>query len=144
MQRGDSLASQLYQVAQLENHWLSQQLRQLGLNNDQARALDAIAQHPNSNQRQVAQRLQRQAASTSNLLRNLTERGLIERRPSPVSKREKVLQVTIAGEATVAAIQAAFQHLDDVVKESVPIDQQRALQAHLTSIAERLQSEEGD
>lgn len=119
-------------------------MRQLGLNNDQARALDAIAQHPNSNQRQVAQRLQRQAASTSNLLRNLTERELIERRPSPVSKREKVLRVTTAGEATVAAIQVAFQRLDDVVKESVPIEQQRVLQAQLTSIAEKLQSEEGD
>ncbi|AVK60575.1 MarR family transcriptional regulator [Lactobacillus sp. CBA3605] len=138
MQTQPSLASLIYQIAKLEEQQLSRQLKQWRINPEQARTLTYIHHHPGTNQRAVGDHLNRQAASTSNLLKGLSQRQLIERRSAPANDREKQLFLTVTGTALSQKIKLSFAALDQRVQGGLTTAQQTQLQAPLLQVMQAL------
>ena len=129
MQQGDTTSHWLYQANQTQQVYLNTQLKQLGLTPDQARVLDFIAAHPQTNQRAVSLYLSRQAASTSNLIKGLRQRGWVDQHLSPTSERERQLVLTSSGEALTMQIAAAFNALQQQVAAALtPTESQQLTQ----------------
>lgn len=141
VQTQQNLMGLIYQLAQAETQALNQQLKQLNLNNEQARALNYIDQHPGTNQRAVGSYLRRQAASTSNLIKRLLTQQLVVRQVAADNDREKQLHVTTAGEQVAQQIATAFTTVNRQMMQAVPVDQQTQLSKTLKLILQRLSRE---
>ncbi|WP_162257423.1 MarR family winged helix-turn-helix transcriptional regulator [Levilactobacillus senmaizukei] len=139
MQNKTGIVHSIYQLAQIEQQNLNQHLKQLGLNPDQARVLDYVQAHPGTNQRSVATHLGRQAASTSNLLTGLSQRGWLKRQPVKDSAREKALFLTIEGTKTAAQIAQTFNQLNTLFEQGLTTKQLDDLVALLTQLTRYLE-----
>lgn len=112
-------ASLIHRIASFETQYLNQELRSLDLNSDQARAINFIAGHPNSMQRDIAHFLNRQEASVTNLLKGLVRRNLIVRTIPVENERTKLLSLTEAGANLVGNIQKSFTQMNVLLEESL-------------------------
>ncbi|GAY72203.1 MarR family winged helix-turn-helix transcriptional regulator [Lentilactobacillus kosonis] len=88
MEKDNSISTLLYRISVLQHTILGTKLKQIGVSQDQGRTLNLINNTPSINQTEVAKYLGRSAASTSNLLKGLEKKELIERRISQDSDRE--------------------------------------------------------
>lgn len=134
--------SLIHQIASFETQYLNHALKSLNLNSDQGRAINFIAHHPNSMQRDIARYLNRQEASVTNLLKGLVARQLIVRTIPEENERTKILSLTQAGEDIVADIQRAFDQLTELLEAPLSDSEATKLTQLLNTIQLHLKKDE--
>ncbi|GAF38973.1 hypothetical protein FC83_GL001614 [Agrilactobacillus composti DSM 18527 = JCM 14202] len=136
----NNITALIYTIAKQQTQWLTATLKTLNLNPDQAKALDFIAQHPNTNQQALAKALGRSAASAANLIKVLEKRTLLTRQFGQHNERDKQLQLTAQGKTLVTQIKQQFQVLDSLATGEFSKTQRQALLAQLTQIKQKFDS----
>lgn len=112
--------------------WLAD-LEPFGLSPHLARALEVIARQGDSGLRgaDVAVLLRISARSATEVVDALSERGLVERTPSPSDRRAKVITLTPAGVDLWTELKRSRDVRDDVMFEALTDAQQQELRALL-------------
>ncbi len=113
----NSVIEALYRLNTRNQAYVAAQLRALDLTIHQARSLQFIAQHPQTNQKALAHYLGKHDATVTNLLKVLEKRQLLTRMLTPGDERQKQLTLTAAGQAAVASAQAIFAHREQQIAE---------------------------
>lgn len=134
-------ASLVHRIASFETQYLNQQLRPLDLNSDQGRAINFIASHPDSMQRDVAHFLNRQEASVTNLLKGLVKRNLIVRTIPSNNERTKLLSLTKDGDALVDQIQEVFDQLNTLLEAPLSDAEATKLTQLLNNVQKQIDDE---
>ena len=91
----------------------------LGLPITHIRALKGICRNPESTAHSIAQRMQRDKAQITRVLKELLGDGLIEKRPNPNDGRSQLLFPTIKGEAVLKEVLQAEQKTADAMTRSL-------------------------
>ena len=100
----DFLAAQLW-VAQMKIYThFAEWFADTGLTAKQFGVLYVISLNPSVNQRQLANLHYTKRASFGETLARLEEKGLVERSPSPIDKRAKLMSVTPAGNRAIQRV----------------------------------------
>lgn len=87
--------------------------RELGLPITHIRALKGICRNPESTAFSIAQRMQRDKAQITRVLKELLNEGLIEKCPNPADGRSQLLFPTEKGRVVMAQLQEAEQKTVD-------------------------------
>jgi DNA-binding MarR family transcriptional regulator len=75
------------------------------------------------NQQEIADRVQKNKASLTPLLDNLSKRNLVVRNEDPSDRRNKIISLTEEGREYEAHIQPLINDLYDVIKEDISVEQ---------------------
>ncbi|MFD1216541.1 MULTISPECIES: MarR family winged helix-turn-helix transcriptional regulator [Microbulbifer] len=94
-------------------------VRDLGLPITHIRALKGICSNPESTAHSIAQRMQRDKAQITRVLKELLNDGLIEKQPNPKDGRSQLLFPTAKGSAVLTEVLKAEQHTADVMTRSL-------------------------
>ena len=129
-----SIADRLHSLVSREIELVNVRLKKIELNNQQARLIKFIGEHPNTIQKTVAQFLNRQNATVTNMLKSLEKQGYITRTIPDTNERQKQLNLTVKGSETLVAIDRVFNELEDTVKLAVPEDERTGLVTNLNHI----------
>lgn len=109
-------AELIYQIGQLETHYIDRALKKYHLTMDYARILYYVDKHIGTKQKDVADFLNRPAGSLTNSIVKLESLNYIIRRQDPNSARQKQIFLLPDGEKAVRDVNQCFQHLEDVAK----------------------------
>ncbi|MTV82322.1 MarR family winged helix-turn-helix transcriptional regulator [Secundilactobacillus folii] len=134
----------LFLVDQDEQHYIQEQLKQVGLNVMQARALNFIDQNPGAHQQDLAKQLGKQDASTTNILKVLEGRQLITRRLQPGNGRQKQLFLLPDGQALIVKVRSVFTNLEKRATTPLTKSEQATLLATLKKIHAELSKSNDD
>lgn len=134
----DQIVDKIFQLSQIEKSVINHQLKAVGLNPIQARALNYIAQHPNTMQKTVSEHLGKLGATTTNIMKVLQQDGLITRTRPQSNERQKLLSLTPAGEATAEAVRQIFVEMENRIRVGLPEAEQTQLMALLNKVQARL------
>ncbi|MCQ3829774.1 MarR family winged helix-turn-helix transcriptional regulator [Microbulbifer elongatus] len=93
--------------------------RDLGLPITHIRALKGICRNPHSTAQSIAQRMQRDKAQITRVLKELIAEQLIEKRPNPDDGRSQLLLPTERGRAVLADLMAAEQETAKAMTRSL-------------------------
>lgn len=105
--------------------------RDLGLPITHIRALKGVCSNPESTAHSIAQRMQRDKAQITRVLKELLNDGLIEKQPNPKDGRSQLLFPTEKGSAVLTELLQAEQKTADVMTRSLG-QQELQLFAELT------------
>ena len=103
------LADLFWGVAKRLRHLGREALEPLNVTPSQSRALAVLEHHESLRPGELAEHLRIAPRSATEVVDDLQQRGLVERRPDPADRRATLVVLTGAGTATVAAIRAARQ-----------------------------------
>ena len=116
----------------------SAHFRSVFLENDltdpQWRILQLIQKHPEMDISELSRRSFLLGPSLSRILRDLTERGLIERHPDPKDARRAFHSLTAAGQAQIDKVLPCFDPIYADLDGRLDRDQVRELNARLESL----------
>ncbi|MFC6253645.1 MarR family winged helix-turn-helix transcriptional regulator [Secundilactobacillus hailunensis] len=129
-----SIADRLHSLVSLEIELVNVRLKEIELNSQQARLIKFIGENPNTIQKTVAQFLNRQNATITNMLKSLEKRGYITRTIPDTNERQKQLNLTAKGNETLVDINRVFNELESTIKLAVPEDQRTGLVTNLNHI----------
>lgn len=115
-------AEQIYVVGQMENEYLIKQLKALNLTYDTAAIIKYVNDHPGTRQKEIAQTINRQAATTTNMIKRLEKRLLLIRRIDPHNSREKQVFLLKDGLEMVNKIKQTEKSLDQMLKPFINRD----------------------
>ncbi|MCH3904297.1 MAG: MarR family transcriptional regulator [Lactobacillus sp.] len=115
-------AQQIYVVAQMENDYLLHALKNLNLSYDTAAIIKYVNDHPGTRQKEIAEYINKQPASVTNMIKRLEKRLLLIRRVDPDNSREKQVFLLKDGLDMVTKIKQAEQDLDDLIDPYVQAD----------------------
>ena len=136
----NSITELIHQVAMEETNLINQQLKSLGLNNQQARLLKYVSEHPGSIQKDVAAFLGRQTATLTNMLKPLTQQGYISRKIPDDNERQKQLFIEPKGTQALTLINEIFNNLEAMTKSVISQDEQAAFINTLKQLVTAYQS----
>jgi DNA-binding MarR family transcriptional regulator len=102
-----SLSEAFWAVARRLRHRTRETLSPWDVTPSQSRALDVLIRHGESRLSVLAEHLRIAARSATEVVDDLQDRGLVERRPDPADRRATLVGLTAAGTATGHAIRAA-------------------------------------
>lgn len=136
----NNLSELLHGVVNAETNYIQNRLHSIDINQQQARLLKYIGDHPGTIQKDVAAYLNRQSATVTNMLKTIEKRGYISRKIPANNERQKQLFLLPAGEETVARIRTIFLHLEGQIETAVPVNQQKLFITQLESITENLET----
>jgi DNA-binding MarR family transcriptional regulator len=105
----ESLSDAFWAVARSLRHRTRETLSPWDITPSQSRALDVLIRHGESRLSVLAEHLRIAARSATEVVDDLQERGLVERRPDPDDRRATLVALTPAGAETGKAIRAARQ-----------------------------------
>jgi len=105
----DSLSEAFWAVARRLRHRTRETLSPWDVTPSQSRALDVLMRHGELRLNVLAEHLRIAARSATEVVDDLQERGLVERRPDPADRRATLVALTETGSATGRAIRAARQ-----------------------------------
>jgi DNA-binding MarR family transcriptional regulator len=105
----ESLSEAFWAVARRLRHRTRETLSPWDVTPSQSRALDVLTRHGESRLSVLADHLRIAARSATEVVDDLQERGLVERRPDPADRRATLVALTAAGIETTAAIRSARQ-----------------------------------
>lgn len=114
------LANQIYRLGHIERVLVDRELGPLNLRMNHARVLHFIDQHPGCLQKEVADYLDYQAASLTNLINFLEKRKMIVRKVDPQNGRQRQLFLLDAGKKAVKKSDAVFAKLNKLVGDLDP------------------------
>ena len=104
-----SLSDAFWAVARSLRHRTRETLSPWDITPSQSRALDVLLRHGESRLSVLAEHLRIAARSATEVVDDLQERGLIERRPDPDDRRATLVALTAAGTDVGHAIRSARQ-----------------------------------
>jgi DNA-binding MarR family transcriptional regulator len=104
-----SLSDAFWAVARTLRHRTRETLSPWDITPSQSRALDVLVRHGESRLSVLAEHLRIAPRSATEVVDDLQERGLVERRPDPDDRRATLVALTDAGAGTTAAIRSARQ-----------------------------------
>ncbi|KRN25635.1 MarR family winged helix-turn-helix transcriptional regulator [Lacticaseibacillus camelliae] len=133
-----NLSEQFHALTNAETSYIHAHLRDLHLNNSQARLLKYIADHPGALQKDAAAYLNRQNATVTNMLKGLEAHGYIERKIPRENERQKKLYLLPAGAELVKAIRGIFTNLEEQIEAAVPKAEQAQLISQLQAITQTI------
>ncbi|ANZ61414.1 hypothetical protein AYR62_08995 [Secundilactobacillus paracollinoides] len=133
-----NIADRLHNLVARETEVVHGRLRNLGLNNQQARLLKYVSEHPGTIQKDVAQFLNRQNATVTNMLKSLERQGYISRKIPDDNERQKQLYLEPKGEELITSINQVFEELEAQVVDAVPEKELAGLTKNLDRIRDRL------
>lgn len=134
----NSITDRLHHLVAREMELVHDRFRNLGLNNQQARLLKYVSEHPGTIQKDVAQYLNRQNATVTNMLKVLEKQGYVSRRIPDDNERQKQLYLEAKGEELIASINAVFAALETEVRDALPENERESLVRNLNRIQSRL------
>ncbi|GAC1388126.1 MAG: hypothetical protein NVS1B7_7470 [Candidatus Saccharimonadales bacterium] len=105
---------------------------QLGVGLSQFKILMALQYHPQMQQRQIAEALGQTEASISRQIRLMVDKGLLESRVSPDSRREHITTTTSRGVTLTSAARETLSNYLDPMMKLLTADQQQNLLDILT------------
>ena len=105
----ESLSEAFWAVARRLRHRTRETLSPWDVTPSQSRALDVLMRHGESRLSELAEHLRIAARSATEVVDDLQERGLVERRPDPADRRATLVALTVAGTETGHAIRSARQ-----------------------------------
>lgn len=108
----DELSENLFLVNSIQQVYIHTQLKSMGLNIQQSRALNYISEHSGTIQKELVNYLGKQKATVTNVLKALEERNLIVRRVPEHNERQKQLFLTADGAETVQRVQQIFVDIE--------------------------------
>jgi MarR family transcriptional regulator for hemolysin len=109
-----------------------------GLTYPRARALWRLAERPDMAQTELAFELELEQATTVRLLDRMEENGLIERRPSPIDRRVKLIALTAHGEEQATLVRSIADQMRQEVFADIDKDDLRGLTLLLQTITGRV------
>lgn len=133
------LANKIYRLGHIERVLVDKELAPLSLRMNHARVLHYIAHHPGCLQKDVADYLDYQAASLTNLINFLERRQMLVRRVDPQNGRQRQLYLLKEGEKVINKTDAVFAKLNALVGDLDP-QLEKALDdkiAYLESVLEK-------
>lgn len=110
-------------------------LDQAGITTAQAAVLGVIRSRPGVSQRALAAALHQAEPSITTMVRRLEAAGLVERRVGPDDGRVRVLSLTDAGAAALAAADAALAAVNERIEAALSDDEVRRLAGLLRRLA---------
>jgi DNA-binding MarR family transcriptional regulator len=105
----ESLSEAFWAVARRLRHLNRDTLSPWGITPSQSRALAVLMRHDELRLSELAEHLRIAARSATEVVDDLQERGLVERRPDPADRRATQVVLTAAGAETGRAIRTARQ-----------------------------------
>lgn len=114
------LANKIYRLGHIERVLVDRELGPLNLRMNHARVLHFIDQHPGCLQKEVADYLDYQAASLTNLINFLERRKMLVRKVDPQNGRQRQLFLLDAGKKAVKKSDAVFAKLNKLVGDLDP------------------------
>lgn len=126
-ERSETAAELIYQVGQLEGQIIQRQLADIGLRMDHARLLHYVSEVPGTNQVGLANYLNVQPATLTNMVKKLEKQDLVVRRVDPEDSHQRQVFLLPKGEAAAKQITKTFHELNDIVG-SVDLGEQGSLQ----------------
>lgn len=114
------LANQIYRLGHLERILVDRELVPYNLRMNHARVLHYIDQHPGCLQKDVAEYLNYQPASLTNLINFLEHRSMLERRSDPHNGRQKNLYLLPQGKEITKKTDRIFDHLNELIGDVDP------------------------
>jgi DNA-binding MarR family transcriptional regulator len=104
---GESLTELFWAVARRLRHRTRETLAPWNVSPSQSRALGVLQRHGALRPGALAEQLRIAARSATELVDDLQERGLVERRPDPADRRATLVALTDAGTSAAEAIGSA-------------------------------------
>lgn len=114
------LANKIYRLGHIERVLVDRELSPLNLRMNHARVLHFIDQHPGCLQKEVADYLDYQAASLTNLINFLEKRKMLVRKVDPQNGRQRQLFLLDSGKQAVTKSDAVFAKLNRLVGDFDP------------------------
>ncbi len=109
-----------------------------GLTYPRARALWRLAERPGIAQTELACELELEQPTMVRLLDRMEEHGLIERRPSPVDRRVKLIALTPHGEEQATMVRSIADQMRHEVFAGIDMDDLRGLTQLLQTVTGRV------
>lgn len=108
----------------------------------QAHALQVLGQREWLTQSQLAEKLHLEKSTVSRLVQALVERGWIERTMNPENRREVLLRLTDAGDASLKEVRAHAQVKYQLIWNRLPEDRRSQVLDALATLNRNLSEEE--
>lgn len=99
-------------------------------------AMQAVANQPALDQRTLAGQIGLDTSTVAGVVDRLEARGLMLRQASPADRRVRLLRLTPAGEATLAAVIPAMQRAQQRILAPLPAAQRREFMRMLKRLVE--------
>jgi DNA-binding MarR family transcriptional regulator len=132
----DNTGYLIWQLGQAAAQHLERNLRPLGINLAQLRALVLVSLDPGISSAELARRSGLTAQSMGAAVKGLVERGMLERGPHPVNRRVQRLRVTGEGLAMAERAQEAVEGVQDALFEAASEEERAAVHAVLRRLVE--------
>ncbi|MDC4186784.1 MarR family transcriptional regulator [Loigolactobacillus coryniformis] len=116
----NNVSDRLHKAVALETDLVNRQLRHIGLNNQQARLLKFVSEHPGVIQKEVATFLNRQNATITNMLKAMVKQGYLTRKIPVDNERQKKLYLEPKGEELITSINLIFAELEQQITAAIP------------------------
>jgi len=133
-ERQDARASLLYLIKRVElavRKRLDEVLSEHGLTTTQYTALTALEGNPAMTAAALARHTFVAAQTIAQLVRTLEERGWVERRPDPSSRRQALLALTPAGARLLAELRGPVAAVERRMTEGLTAAEVRAVEGRL-------------
>ena len=114
------LANKIYRLGHIERVLIDRELAPVGLRMNHARVLHYIDQHPGCHQKEVADYLDYQPASLTNLINFLEKRAMLVRKTDPQNGRQKQLFLCQKGKEVTAKTDKIFNNLNELIGDLDP------------------------
>ncbi|WP_230678586.1 MarR family winged helix-turn-helix transcriptional regulator [Lacticaseibacillus zhaodongensis] len=138
----DELSENLFLVNSIQQVYIHTQLKTMGLNIQQSRALNYISEHSGTIQKELVNYLGKQKATVTNVLKALEERNLIVRRVPEHNERQKQLFLTAEGAAAVQQVQQIFVDIEGKINAGLTKEEHTQLLNLLQKVKATLSTDE--
>ncbi|BDZ29572.1 MarR family transcriptional regulator [Lactiplantibacillus sp. WILCCON 0030] len=115
LQHPVTTAELIYQVGQLEGQIIQRRLADIGIRMDHARLLHYVSDVAGTNQANLAEYLNVQPATLTNMIKKLEKQNLIIRRVNPINSHMKQIFLLPEGEKAAHKINEVFNQLNRIV-----------------------------
>lgn len=113
-----STAELLYQIGQIEDQFINKHLADIGLRMDHARLLHYVSEVSGTNQVKLAEFLNVQPATLTNMIKKLEKQNYIIRRVDPKDPHRKQIFLMDGGKKAIIKINEVFTLLNKTVEEA--------------------------
>lgn len=134
----DHISEQVYLLSMLQHKYIEKRLKEIELNEIQARALNYVAAYPGEIQTNLARYLGKPDATVTNILKQLEKKTYIRREIPTDNERQKRLYLTEEGDTAAAKLQRIFDDLEALMCEALNPKEVSALKASQKKLKEAL------
>jgi MarR family transcriptional regulator for hemolysin len=118
--------------------------RRPGLTMAQARILFTLDNSGPVTQRELAELTEVEPSTLGRTIDHMERQGLVERRDNPTDRRQRMVQLHAAGHQELDQLIAFFEETEEWLTRDIPEERVQQLVNDLTSLRERLTTEEGE